>query len=120
MSNQLRALIFGSGYAGKGHTEALRYCDVEVVGMVSRTESVVKQVATELGIAYASTDWQQALDELQPDIVAVGTPGGAHFEPVMAALASGAHIYCDKPLAATPDEARQMYEKARAMGVKTA
>ena len=120
MADTLRALVLGSGYAGKGHTQALRDSSVEVVGMMSRTEHVVRQVARDLKIPYASTDWQAALTKLQPDIVAVGTPGGAHFEPVMAALTAGAHIYCDKPLAATSQQARVMYEKAREMGVKTA
>ncbi len=120
MSNHLRALVLGSGFAGKGHTEALRDSGVEVVGMVSRTAAVVQQVAEELHIPYGSTNWQRALDDLEPDIVTVGTPGGAHYEPVMAALDKGSHIYCDKPLAATPEQARQMYAKAKAKGVKTA
>ena len=37
MSEKLRALVFGSGFASQEHTEALRYCGVEVVGMASRT-----------------------------------------------------------------------------------
>lgn len=120
MAETLRALILGSGFAGQGHTLALRDAGAEIVGMVSRTEHVVYKVAAELGIPYASTDWQQALQELQPDLVAIGTPGGAHFEPVMTALDSGCHIYCDKPLAATAAEARQMLLKAREKDVKTA
>ncbi|MBX3000229.1 MAG: Gfo/Idh/MocA family oxidoreductase [Caldilineaceae bacterium] len=120
MTKPLRALILGSGYAGKGHTEALRSAGVEVVGMAARTPDVVRQVAAELSIPHADIDWRQALAELQPDIVAVGTPGGAHFEPVMAALAQRCHIFCDKPLAATAEEARQIWRKAREMNVKTA
>src|SRR5690606_19625999 len=120
MTHPLRALILGSGFAGKGHTQALRDAGVEVVGMVSRTAEVVRQVATELNIEYASTNWNDALRELQPDIVAIGTPGGAHFEPIMAALDYGCHVYCDKPLAATAAEARTLYLRAREAGVKTA
>lgn len=120
MTEPLRALVLGSGYAGKGHTEALRSVGVKVVGMAARTPDVVKQVAAELTIPHAYTDWQQALADLQPDIVAVGTPGGAHYEPMMAALAQGCHLFCDKPLAATAEEARQIYQKVREVGVKTA
>jgi predicted dehydrogenase len=120
MTEPLRALILGSGYAGKGHTQALRSVGVEVAGMAARTPDVVKQVTAELTIPHAYTDWRQALADLQPDIVAVGTPGGAHYAPMMAALAQGCHLFCDKPLAATADEARQIYRKAREMGVKTA
>ena len=75
MRDKLKGLVLGSGFAGQGHAEAMRYCGVEVVGMVSRTEDVVKRVAGEMGIPYASTDWVGALDALEPDIVAIGTPG---------------------------------------------
>ncbi|RME71312.1 MAG: gfo/Idh/MocA family oxidoreductase [Chloroflexi bacterium] len=119
-SPKLRALVLGSGYAGQGHALALRDTGVEIAGMAGRTREVVEQVAASLNIPYASTDWRQALADLQPDIVAVATPGGAHFEPVMAALAQGCHIYCDKPLAATAAQAKTMYRQAQKMGVKTA
>ena len=120
MAKDLRALVFGAGYAGKGHSEALRSCGVEVVGMVSRTKEVVQEVAADMGIPYASTDWGAALEELEPDIVSIGTPGGAHFEPVMAALEQGCHVFCDKPLTTSADTSRQLYVKARERGVKTA
>lgn len=120
MTNGLRALILGSGFAGQGHALALQDADVEIVGIVSRTRDVVEQVAAELGIPYAGTDWAAALADLQPDIVAIGTPGGAHFEPIMAALAHGCHVYCDKPLAATAVHAKTLYQTAKEAGVKTA
>ncbi len=92
MTKFLRALVLGSGYAGQGHALALREAGVEIVGMVSRTRDVVKRVASELKIPHAGTDWEQALVDLQPDIVAIGTPGGAHYEPILAAL--GAWLSC--------------------------
>lgn len=120
MSNKLRALMLGSGFASQEHTEALRYCGVEVVGMASRTESVVKEVAAKMGIPHASSDFRQSIKELQPDIVDIGTPGGAHLEMAVAAAEAGCHIYCDKPLATTAEDAKKIYEKAQAAGVKTA
>lgn len=116
----LRVLVLGSGYAGQGHTEAFRAAGAEVVGMVSRTREVVEEVARELAIPYAGTDWQTALKELKPDILAVGTPGGAHYEPVMEAIEEGCHIFCDKPLAASSQQAREMARAAKKMGIKTA
>lgn len=120
MSKSLRALILGSGYAGQGHALALRDAGVEIVGMAGRTRDVVEQVAAALNIPYVFTDWQQALSKLEPDIVAVATPGGVHFEPVMAALAQKCHIYCEKPLAATAAQAKAMAQQAEKVGVKTA
>ena len=116
----LTALVHGSGFAGQGHAQALRDAGVEVVGMVSRTPEVVNRVAAERNIPYAGTDWSQTLADLQPDIVAIGTPGGAHFAPIMAALAQGCHVFCDKPLAATAVHAQKLYQKSIESGIKTA
>lgn len=116
----LRALVLGSGYAGQGHALALRDAGVEIVGMAARTEEVVRQVAADLDIPVASTDWRAALADLAPDIVAVGTPGGTHLEMIGAALAAGCHVYADKPLATTAVAARSLYMQARAAGLKTA
>ena len=117
---KLRALVHGSGFAGQGHALALRDAGVEIVGMVSRTPEVVERVAADLNIPYAGTDWAQALIDLRPDMVAIGTPGGAHYEPIMAALEQGCHVFCDKPLAETAVRAKALYQKAKEAGVKTA
>jgi hypothetical protein len=120
MPKALRVLVLGSGFAGQGHAEAFRNAGVEIIGMVSRTLSVTQQVAKEMNIPYATTDWKTALTQLQPDIVAVGTPGGVHVDPILAALDQSCHIYSDKPLAATAKEAKMLYLKAREEGAKTA
>ena len=120
MSKQLKVLVYGTGFAGQGHTEAFRYAGTEVAGMVGRNASVVNSVAKELGIAYTATDWQRALIDCQPDIVAIATPGGAHVEPITQAINHGCHVFCDKPLAETGDGAQRLHKLAEAKGVKTA
>ncbi|MDA0711075.1 MAG: Gfo/Idh/MocA family oxidoreductase [bacterium] len=116
----LRALILGSGFAGQGHAMALRDSGVDIVGMASRTRTVVEQIAGKLKIPYATTNWQQALVDLKPDLVAVGTPGGAHLAPALAALSQGCHVLCDKPLATSARDAKALYLKSREKDVKTA
>lgn len=120
MPNSLRALILGSGYAGEGHTLALRRAGVDVVAMAGRTESAVRAAAERLDIPNAGTDWRQMTADLRPDIVAVGTPGGAHLEQCLGAIEAGCHILCDKPLATTAADARQIYAAAKAKGIKSA
>ncbi len=120
MNAKLKVLVHGTGFAGQGHTEAFRFAGAEVVGIVGRTEPVVKEVAAQLGIAYAGTDWEQALTDCQPDIVSIGTPGGAHAEPIRQAIARGCHVFCDKPLAESGEVAQELYQLAAAKGVKTA
>jgi len=120
MSNKVKVLVHGTGFAGQGHAEAFRYAGAEIVGIVGRTESVVKQVAQDMGIAYAGTDWQQALEDCKPDVVSIATPGGAHVEPIKQAIAAGCHVFSDKPLTADGSTSKELYELAVAKGVKTA
>ncbi|MEP1551320.1 Gfo/Idh/MocA family oxidoreductase, partial [Paraglaciecola sp.] len=107
MSKQIKVLICGTGFAGQGHGEAFRNVGAELVGIVGRTESVVKQVAKDMDIPYAGTDWQQALIDCQPDVVSIATPGGAHVEPIKQAIEFGCHIFSDKPLTACGESAKE-------------
>ena len=120
MGEKLKVLVHGTGFAGQGHTEAFRYAGAEVVGMVGRTESVVKEVTEKMGIHYGGTDWRQALMDCQPDIVSIATPGGAHLDPIRQAIAKGCHVFCEKPLTDSGETAKELYELAVEKGVKTA
>ena len=120
MGTAIRVLVHGTGFAGQGHAEAFRYAGAEIVGIVGRTESVVKKVAADMGIPYAGTDWQQALKDTQPVAVSIATPGGAHFEPIKQAMAQGCHVFCDKPLTADGDTAKTLQSLAVEQNIKTA
>lgn len=120
MDSKLKVLIHGTGFAGQGHTAAFRSVGAEVVGIVGRTPSVLKEVADKMAIPYFGTNWQQALKDCQPDIVSIGTPGGAHFEPITQAIECGCHVFCDKPLTHNGETAIALYELAEEKKVKTA
>ena len=120
MDRKLRVLVAGTGFAGQGHTEAFRAVGAEVVGMVGRTPKVLTDVANKMAIPYTSTDWQQALQDCQPDIVSIGTPGGAHYGPITQAIELGCHVFCDKPLTEGGDSAIALYKLAQEKKVKTA
>ena len=116
----LKVLVYGTGFAGEGHADAFRGAGAEVVGLVGRTASVVKEVAEKLSIPYSSTDWQEALATCKPDIVSIATPGGAHYEPIKQAIEAGCHVFCDKPMTHSAESAMELFELAKAKGVKTA
>lgn len=120
MDSQLKVLIHGTGFAGQGHADAFRAVGAEVVGIVGRTPYRVIEVADKMNIPYSGTDWQQALKDCQPDIVSIGTPGGAHYEPIKQAIEFGCHVFCDKPLTDSADTAVALYELAKEKNVKTA
>ncbi|MEM7284640.1 MAG: Gfo/Idh/MocA family oxidoreductase [Pseudomonadota bacterium] len=82
--------------------------------------TTLTSASAKLNIPYAGTDWQQALTECEPDIVSIGTPGGAHVDPIKQAIAKGCHVFCDKPLTESGATAKMLYEMAVETGVKTA
>lgn len=120
MDRKLKVLISGTGFAGQGHADAFRAEGAEIVGIVGRTPSIVEQVAKKKSIPYFGSDWQQALDHCQPDIVSIGTPGGAHYETIIQAIEFGCHVFCDKPLTDKSESAVELYELAKQKNVKTA
>jgi predicted dehydrogenase len=84
---------------------------------------VVRERAEELGrelsIPEATTDWQAAVSRPDVDVVDVVTPSSTHFELAMAALESGKHVLCEKPVAYDYRETRRAAELARGKGLKT-
>tara|TARA_R110000868_G_scaffold21614_6_gene89524 strand:- start:18060 stop:19199 length:1140 start_codon:yes stop_codon:yes gene_type:complete len=120
MDKKLKVLISGTGFAGQGHAVAFQAAGCEVVGIVGRTPSVVSKVAKKMAIPYSSSDWQQALNDCQPDIVSIATPGGAHYQPIKQAIEFGCHVFSDKPLTATGESSLELYKLAQEKKVKTA
>src|SRR5437762_7704491 len=59
------------------------------------------------------TDFRRLLDRRDLDAVVVGTPDHTHAVAAVAALKSGRHVYCEKPLARTISETRIITQTAR-------
>jgi predicted dehydrogenase len=116
----LRAVVIGAGWAGEGHTLALRDAGVEVVAICGRTPEPAKAMATKLGIDEVWFDWRQALETLRPDIVSIATPVAPHQEMAEFAAHLGSHIMCDKPLGVNAKEARAMLAVVEQAGIKHA
>lgn len=116
----LRAVVIGAGWAGEGHTIAIRNAGVEVVALCGRTPEPAYAKAAQLHIADVRFDWRATLTELRPDIVTIGTPGDTHSEIARHALALGCHVMCEKPLALNVADARAMLDAAVRAGVKLA
>lgn len=59
-----------------------------------------------------STDWKSVVENPEIGLVDVATPNHVHRDQVLAALEAGKHVACEKPLAGTLDEAREMKDAA--------
>jgi predicted dehydrogenase len=101
--------MLGTGFMGKVHTEALRRLgNVEVAAVGGSSQAVADKFATSYFVPKAYGDWRTLIADPSLDAVHVCTPNVLHFPMVKAALESGKHVVCEKPLTMNAAEAREL------------
>jgi predicted dehydrogenase len=113
----VQAVVVGTAFGGRVHAPALRAAGFEVVALVGRDAARTAARAQELEVPHGVTDLAAALELVEePFVVTVATPPDSHVEPVLTALAAGAHVLCEKPFALSTPDAQKMVEAAAAAG----
>jgi predicted dehydrogenase len=117
----IRICLIGQKFMGRAHSNA--YLKVDKFFNLPRQtvmQTICARNAGELetfrqrwGWAKASTDWKSAIADPEIDLVDVTTPNSSHLDMCIAALEAGKHVACEKPLAGTLAEARQMRDAAK-------
>jgi len=111
--------VIGSSFGGAVHVPAFRaQGNFEVVAIASPANA--RRVAAERRIPQAFTSWQEMLESADIDVVSVATPPFEHRAAVLAALARGKHVLCEKPFGLNVAEAEEMLQAARAAGTVSA
>jgi len=108
------------GTAGINHdtVPAIMAADgCEVLAIASRTQERARSEAEALGIARPYASYSALLSDPEVDAVYLSLPNFLHREWVLAAVAAGKHVLCEKPMAITASDAREMVDAARAAGV---
>jgi len=111
----LRVGIIGSGWiANVAHVPAWRNLSdsVEVVANADINPEIAATFAGANDIPTHYGDYREMLAKEALDIVSVCTPNCYHREATLAALAAGAHVLCEKPIATCRPDAIEMYEAA--------
>ncbi|MFN7023818.1 MAG: Gfo/Idh/MocA family protein [Pseudorhizobium sp.] len=119
--------LIGTGFMGKAHALAYRsvnavFGDVPEVRLellCDEPADKAEAMARQFGFARATADWRELVADPSVEIVCVTTPNKMHAQMAVAALEAGKHVHCEKPMALTPDEARQMQAAATRSGRKT-
>ena len=88
----------------------------ELVAVCGRTEERTRSVAEKYDVPSWYTDYERMLTETDADAVVNLTPMQAHFRITLAALERGLHVYTEKPIATSTEEARTLLEHARLSG----
>jgi len=110
---RLRVAVVGAGWIAADHVaELVRRDDVHVVGVCDLDRARAEALAPPGAEVYERFD--ELLGRGQPDALWVCTPPLAHREPTLAALARGIHVYLEKPIARTADDAAAIVAAAEA------
>ncbi|MGO4789987.1 Gfo/Idh/MocA family protein [Paenibacillus sp. 2KB_20] len=122
---QLRVGMIGYKFMGKAHSNAYRSLPMffpealkpEMVAICGRNVSAVQAAALQLGWSESVTDWKELVHREDIDLIDINAPSDAHKEIAIAAAKAGKHIFCEKPLALTLADAREMLQAAQEAGV---
>jgi predicted dehydrogenase len=113
--NPLRTFVIGLGQMGLSH--ALAYHanpGFQIVGVCNRTAVPLPDALQ----GYPRLDSFAAGLALEPDVVSINTYTDSHADCAVAAMEAGAHVFVEKPLAATGADARRVVATARRTGRK--
>jgi predicted dehydrogenase len=119
--------MLGYAFMGKAHSNAFKklpymmYPPVarpRLVAVCGRNESATAEAAKRYGYEGYYTDWRKMLDNPAIQMFDNGGPNDAHAEPCIAAAKAGKHVFCEKPLARTAEEAKGMLDAVKKAGVQ--
>lgn len=105
--------IVGAGFARTTQIPGFKHCaGAQITAIASRHREHAQSVASEFDIPNVAENWQELVKRDDVDLVSVVTPPATHMEITLAALENGKAVLCEKPMAMSADEARQMTERA--------
>lgn len=113
----LRAGILGGGFMATTHSRAVRAARERVALLASSSAQRSALAASELGAEQSAATAVDVIASDAVDVVHVCSPNHAHASQALAALAAGKHVICEKPIASTAEEARQLAAAAAESGL---
>lgn len=110
--------IIGLGAIGQRLIQQFQeHPEVEIVAVCDQRESLVRETATSLGGAQAYTGYQSLIADEKVELVYVAVPPKYHHAIVLEVVKAKKHVLCEKPLANSLEEAKEMYEAAQDAGI---
>ena len=122
------AVLGACGWMGKVHTQAYstmapKFADagatVEVAWLVDQDPDALARLGNVGANTKTGGNWQDAVNDPAVDLVDICLPDSLHYEVARTALENGKHVYCEKPLTDTAEQARHLAELARTKGLTT-
>jgi predicted dehydrogenase len=121
MARRLRVLLVGLGHMGMTHGRAYEKIDgFELAGLCARGIAKRDDLPESWAHVPRFADYHEALATLKPDVVSINTWPDTHADFAIKAFESGAHVFIEKPLAETVEDAERVVATARRFGRKLA
>jgi myo-inositol 2-dehydrogenase / D-chiro-inositol 1-dehydrogenase len=95
------------GVMAQPSAKVLALCDIKP----DRLDKAATAATRDNPATYA--DWRKIIDRKDVDAVFIASPPDLHSEMAVAALQTGKHVYCEKPIGITPEQVRAVVEAAR-------
>lgn len=121
-NGKVNVAVIGAGGRGSASVRAIaKNPKAELVALCDVDNDRAAKIYAEFPKVKKYFDFRKMLDDMDKDIdaVVVATPDHMHFPISAWAMRMGKHVYCEKPLARTVWETRQMAKMAKKYGVKT-
>jgi len=124
--DKVKVGMIGYKFMGKAHSNAYRALPMffpesmqpEMKVICGRNEEAVSKAAKQFGWAEYTSDWKQLLSRDDIDLIDINAPSNVHKEIAITAAKAGKHIYCEKPLALTLKDSREMLAVAESENIK--
>lgn len=116
MKNKLKVGVLGAGHLGKIHLRLLNQSErYELVGFYDPNQEQAQKVVAEFGYTYFDS-----IDKLieAVEVVDIVTPTLSHYECAVKAIAAKRHIFIEKPITSTVEEAEEIYRLLEANHLK--
>jgi len=111
----MKVLIAGLGNMGRSHALAYHALEgAEIVGLVNRSAVDLPEALQDYPLFKTFDEGMQT----NPDVVCIATYSDSHADYAIAAMEAGAHVFVEKPLATTVEDARRVVAKAQETGRK--
>jgi predicted dehydrogenase len=115
---RIKVGVIGTGFIGPAHIEALRRLPgVDVVALADAGDALARSKADEQGIEKCYGDYRTLLAVKEIDLVHICTPNHLHYQMTKDALKAEKHVVCEKPLATTVAEGRELTALSREAGL---
>jgi predicted dehydrogenase len=110
---RIKTAVIGTGFMGRVHTEAIRRLgNVDVAMVAAENDELAASFGSQMGVEKMVTDFRQVLAAPEIEAVHICTPNALHYPIAKAALEAGKHVLCEKPLAISSGEAKELVDLA--------